>query len=130
MGGPTMAVATVLEGPYQNPEYRRRLAQRAQPECQWLEKSMRKVPYPSPGEILLEEFPKPMGITQYRLAKDFLFCCFDRSKQNGVSQRRVSEIVAGSRAITVDIGLRLAKKFLACPRASGWVYKSITMRRK
>ena len=34
---------------------------------------MRKVPYPKPGEILLEEFLKPMGISAYRLAKDILF---------------------------------------------------------
>lgn len=61
---------------------------------------MRKVPYPSPGEILLEEFLKPMGITQYRLAKEI-----------GVSQRRVGEIVAGKRAITPDTGLRLSRFF-------------------
>lgn len=61
---------------------------------------MRNVPYPSPGEILLLEFLKPMGITQYRLAKEI-----------GVSQRRVGEIVAGKRAITVDTGLRLSKFF-------------------
>jgi addiction module HigA family antidote len=50
---------------------------------------MRTVPYPSPGEILLEEFLKPMGITQYRLAKEI-----------GVPQRRIGEIVAGTRSIT------------------------------
>lgn len=61
---------------------------------------MRKVPYPKPGEILLEEFLKPMGITQYRLAKEI-----------GVSQRRIGEIVAGTRAITADTGLRLSKFF-------------------
>jgi addiction module HigA family antidote len=61
---------------------------------------MREVPYPSPGEILLEEFLKPMGITQYRLAKEI-----------GVPQRRIGEIVAGKRAITVDTGLRLSKFF-------------------
>ncbi len=61
---------------------------------------MRKVPYPNPGEILMEEFLKPMGITQYRLAKEI-----------GVSQRRISEIVAGSRSVTVDTGLRLSKFF-------------------
>ena len=59
---------------------------------------MRKVPYPTPGEILLEEFLKPMGITQYRLAKEI-----------GVPQRRIGEIVAGNRAITADTGLRLAR---------------------
>ena len=61
---------------------------------------MRTVPYPSPGEILLEEFLKPMGITQYRLAKEI-----------GVPQRRIGEIVAGKRAVTVDTGLRLSKFF-------------------
>jgi addiction module HigA family antidote len=61
---------------------------------------MRKVPYPAPGEILREEFLKPMGITQYRLAKEI-----------GVSQRRIGEIVAGTRAITPDTGLRLSRFF-------------------
>ena len=49
---------------------------------------MREVRYPTPGEILLEEFLKPMGITQYQLAKEI-----------GVPQRRIGEIVAGKRAI-------------------------------
>jgi antitoxin HigA-1 len=61
---------------------------------------MRKVPYPHPGEILLEEFLKPMGITQYRLAKEI-----------GVPQRRIGEIVAGARAVTPDTGLRLSRFF-------------------
>ena len=61
---------------------------------------MRKVPYPHPGEILLEEFLKPMGITQYRLAKEI-----------GVPQRRIGEIVAGARSITPDTGLRLSRFF-------------------
>lgn len=47
---------------------------------------MRKIPYPHPGEILLHEFLAPMGITQYRLAKEI-----------GVPQRRIGEIVAGTR---------------------------------
>ena len=50
-----------------------------------------------PGEILLEDYLKPMGITQYRLAKSI-----------GVSQRRIGEIVAGRRSITADTALRLA----------------------
>ncbi|HEY8683832.1 MAG TPA: HigA family addiction module antitoxin [Rhodanobacter sp.] len=58
---------------------------------------MRRIPYPNPGEILLEEFLKPMGITQYRLAKEI-----------GMPQRRIGEIVAGKRA---DTGLRLAQFF-------------------
>ncbi len=61
---------------------------------------MRKIPYPHPGEILLEEFLKPMGITQYRLAKEI-----------GVPQRRIGEIVAGTRGVTVDTGLRLSRFF-------------------
>jgi len=61
---------------------------------------MRKVPYPHPGEILMEEFLKPMGITQYRLAKEI-----------GVPQRRIGEIVAGNRSVTADTGLRLSRFF-------------------
>ncbi len=61
---------------------------------------MRKVPYPHPGEILLEEFLKPMHITQYRLAKEI-----------GVPQRRIGEIVAGKRSVTADTGLRLSRFF-------------------
>jgi antitoxin HigA-1 len=61
---------------------------------------MRKVPYPHPGEILIEEFLKPMGITQYRLAKEI-----------GVPQRRIGEIVAGNRSVTADTGLRLSRFF-------------------
>lgn len=61
---------------------------------------MRTVPYPTPGEILLEEFLKPMHISQYRLAKEI-----------GVSQRRIGEIVAGKRAVSVDTGLRLSRYF-------------------
>jgi len=61
---------------------------------------MRTVPYPHPGGILLHEFLEPLGISQYRLAKSI-----------GVPQRRIGEIVAGKRAITVDTGLRLARFF-------------------
>ncbi len=61
---------------------------------------MREIPLATPGEILLEDFLKPMGITQYRLAKTI-----------GVSQRRIGEIVAGKRAITADTALRLAAFF-------------------
>ena len=61
---------------------------------------MRTVPYPTPGEILLEEFLKPMNISQYRLAKEI-----------GVSQRRIGEIIAGNRTVTVDTGLRLSRYF-------------------
>lgn len=54
----------------------------------------------SPGQILLEDFLNPMSITQYRLAKSI-----------GVSQRRIGEIIAGNRSITVDTGLRLSRFF-------------------
>ena len=63
-------------------------------------KKKRQVPYPTPGEILLEEFIKPLGITQYRLAKEI-----------GVQQRRIGEIIAGKRSITADTGLRLSRYF-------------------
>jgi len=53
-----------------------------------------------PGEILLEEFLKPLGISQYRLAKE-----------TSVPPRRVNEIVHGTRAITADTALRLARYF-------------------
>lgn len=50
----------------------------------------------SPGGLLLEEFLKPMGISQYRLAKEV-----------GVPPQRIGEIVAGKRTITADTDLRL-----------------------
>jgi addiction module HigA family antidote len=53
-----------------------------------------------PGEILLEEFLEPMGISQYRLAKDI-----------SVPPRRINEIVLGKRAITPDTALRLSLFF-------------------
>lgn len=60
----------------------------------------RIIPLATPGEILLHEFLEPMGITQYRLAKEI-----------GVPQRRIGEIVAGRRSITADTALRLAAFF-------------------
>ena len=53
-----------------------------------------------PGEILLKEFLEPMGISQYRVAKDIT-----------VPPRRINEIVHGRRAITADTALRLARYF-------------------
>ncbi|MCP4410398.1 MAG: HigA family addiction module antidote protein [Gammaproteobacteria bacterium] len=53
-----------------------------------------------PGEILLEEFLIPLGISQNRLARDI-----------GVSPRRINEIVHGKRAVTADSTLRLARYF-------------------
>jgi addiction module HigA family antidote len=58
-----------------------------------------------PGEILLEEFLKPLGISQYRLAKDV-----------SVPPRRINDIVRGTRAITADTGLRLARYFRTSER--------------
>ncbi len=53
-----------------------------------------------PGEILFEEFLKPMGISQYRLAKDI-----------SVSPRRINELVQGKRSISADTALRFARYF-------------------
>ncbi len=53
-----------------------------------------------PGEILMEEFLEPMGISQYRLAKDI-----------SVPPRRINEIVHGKRSITADTALRLGRFF-------------------
>ncbi len=60
----------------------------------------KKLPPIHPGEILLEEFLKPMGISQYRLAKD-----------TNVPPRRINEIVHGKRSISADTALRLARYF-------------------
>ena len=60
----------------------------------------RKLPPVHPGEILSEEFLRPLGISQYRLAKDV-----------SVPPRRINEIVRGSLAITADTALRLARFF-------------------
>jgi addiction module HigA family antidote len=53
-----------------------------------------------PGEVLLEEFLQPMGISQYRLAKDI-----------SVHPRRINEIIHGNRSITADTALRLSRYF-------------------
>ncbi len=53
-----------------------------------------------PGEILLEEFMGPLGLSQYRVAKDI-----------GVHPRRINEIVHGKRSITADTALRLSRYF-------------------
>ena len=52
------------------------------------------------GEILIEEFLRPLGISQYRLAKDV-----------SVSPRRINEIVRGERAVTANTSLRLSRYF-------------------
>ena len=61
---------------------------------------VRKLPPVSPGEILMEEFLRPMGISKYRLAKKI-----------GVPAQRIGEIVAGRPAITADTDLRLRRFF-------------------
>lgn len=58
-----------------------------------------------PGEILREEYLKPMGLSQYRLAKSI-----------GVPQPRISEIVQGKRAVTADTALRLGRFFRMEPQ--------------
>ena len=60
-----------------------------------------------PGEILLEEFLKPMGLSQYQLAKDI-----------NVPARRINEIVHGERSITADTAL-VCPVISGCPRISG-----------
>ena len=61
---------------------------------------MNKIPNIHPGEILSEEFLKPMNITAYRLAKE-----------TKIDQTRISEIVKGKRSITIDTALRFSKFF-------------------
>ena len=61
---------------------------------------MRKLKPVTPGELLREEFLGPMGLTQYRLAKEI-----------GVPAQRIGEIVSGKRAITADTDLRLCRFF-------------------
>ena len=58
------------------------------------------LPLVTPGEMLVEEFLKPLGLTEYRLAKDI-----------GVPPRRINEIVHGKRAITTDTAFRLSQYF-------------------
>jgi antitoxin HigA-1 len=62
--------------------------------------SAKKISSIHPGEILKEEFLDPMGISQYRLAKDI-----------NVPARRINEIIHGHRSITADTALRLSKYF-------------------
>lgn len=61
---------------------------------------MRAVLPVAPGEMLEEEFLKPLGLTKYRLAKDI-----------GVPAQRIGEIVSGKRAVTADTDLRLCRYF-------------------
>jgi len=61
---------------------------------------MAKLKPVTPGELLREEFLEPMGLSQYRLAKEI-----------GVPAQRIGEIVAGKRAVTADTDLRLCRFF-------------------
>ncbi len=61
---------------------------------------MKRLPNIHPGEILLEEFLRPMGLSQNRLARSI-----------GVPPRRINEIVLGKRAVSPDTALRLAYYF-------------------
>ena len=65
----------------------------------------KKFPPIHPGEILFEEFLKPMGLSQYRLAKDI-----------SVPPRRINEIVHGKRSISADTALRLGRFFGISPQ--------------
>lgn len=60
----------------------------------------KKIPPVHPGEVLLEDFLKPLGISQYRLAKEMK-----------VYPRKINEIVHGKRSITADTALRLSRYF-------------------
>ncbi len=68
-------------------------------------KKLKKLPNVHPGEVILEEFLKPLQISQYRLAKDIR-----------VPVTRVAEICSGKRAVTADTALRLAKYFGTTPK--------------
>ena len=61
---------------------------------------MERLPPIHPGEILLEDFMKPLGLSSYRVAKDI-----------GVPALRISQIVRGQRSITADTAMRLARYF-------------------
>ena len=69
-------------------------------------KNRARLPAVSPGEMLVEEFLKPLGLTNYRLAKEI-----------GVPAQRIGEIIAGRRSITADTDLRLCR-FLGL--SDGW----------
>jgi addiction module HigA family antidote len=61
---------------------------------------MKKIPNIHPGEVLFEDFMKPLKLSQYRVAKDI-----------NVSPIRISEIIHGTRAVSADTALRLGKYF-------------------
>jgi antitoxin HigA-1 len=61
---------------------------------------MERLPPVHPGEVLFEDFMKPLGLSQYRVAKDI-----------GVTAMRISQIIKGKRAVTADTAMRLAHYF-------------------
>jgi addiction module HigA family antidote len=63
-----------------------------------------RLPPIHPGEVLLEDFMKPLGLSQYRVAQDI-----------GVPALRISQIVHGKRAITADTAMRLSRYFGTSP---------------
>ena len=65
---------------------------------------MKRLPPVHPGEVLLEDFMKPLNLSQYRVAVDI-----------GVAPLRINQIVHGKRAITADTALRLARYFGTTP---------------
>ena len=65
----------------------------------------KRIPPVHPGEILFEDFLKPMGLSQNQLGRDL-----------GVSPRRVNEIIHGKRSVTADTALRLARYFGNSPQ--------------
>ena len=67
-------------------------------------KGPKKIPPVHPGEVLLEDFLRPLGVSRYRLAKD-----------TGLPQTRIGEIVRGRRAITADTALRFGRFFGTSP---------------
>ena len=64
------------------------------------DRSLEKLPPVHPGEVLLEDFMKPLGLRYYRLANDL-----------GVASIRISQIARGKRAVTADTTMRLARYF-------------------
>ncbi len=66
--------------------------------------SKAKMPPVHPGEVLLEEYLKPLGLSQHRLALDI-----------GVDPRRINEIVSGRTSVTANTALRLARYFNTSP---------------
>jgi antitoxin HigA-1 len=65
---------------------------------------MKRIPNIHPGEVLLEDFLKPMGISAYKLAKEIF-----------IDQTRISEIIKGKRSVSVDTALRFSKYFGTSP---------------